>query len=68
VHPGLTETSMNGWWLTNDEARAEALRGVPLGRVAQPEEIAAVITFLASDEASYVTGAVWAVDGGLTAV
>ena len=68
VHPGLTETSMNGWWLSNDDARAEALRGVPLGRIAQPEEIAAVITFLASDEASYVTGAVWAVDGGLTAV
>jgi NAD(P)-dependent dehydrogenase (short-subunit alcohol dehydrogenase family) len=68
VNPGLTETAMNGWWLTNEGARAEALRGVPLGRVARPEEIAAVITFLASDEASYVTGAVWAVDGGLTAV
>ena len=68
VHPGLTETAMNGWWLANEEARAEALRKVPMGRVAQPEEIAAVIVFLASDEASYVTGAVWAVDGGLTAV
>jgi NAD(P)-dependent dehydrogenase (short-subunit alcohol dehydrogenase family) len=39
---------------------------IPLGRYAQPEELAAVITFLLSDEASYITGAVIPVDGGLT--
>lgn len=39
----------------------------PLGRLAQPEEIASVILFLLSDSASYVNGAVWEVDGGLTA-
>jgi NAD(P)-dependent dehydrogenase (short-subunit alcohol dehydrogenase family) len=40
---------------------------LPLGRAAQPEEVAPVILFLASDEASYVTGAEYIVDGGRTA-
>ena len=38
--------------------------GRPLGRLAEPEEIAAVIAFLASAQASYVTGAAWSADGG----
>jgi len=49
-------------------ARAGALRAqVPLGRVAQPEEIADMIVYLASDESSFVTGAEFVIDGGLTA-
>jgi NAD(P)-dependent dehydrogenase (short-subunit alcohol dehydrogenase family) len=68
VLPGIAETPMNAWWTQDARLRAEVLRPVPMARAAQPHEIAAVIAFLASDEASYVTGALWAVDGGLTAV
>jgi NAD(P)-dependent dehydrogenase (short-subunit alcohol dehydrogenase family) len=47
-----------------DEVLAKVGGGRPLGRLAQPEEIAAVIVFLSSDRASYVTGAAWSADGG----
>ena len=46
---------------------ARASRGVPLGRIARPEEIAAAICHLLSDDASYMNGQVIAVDGGATA-
>jgi 3-oxoacyl-[acyl-carrier protein] reductase len=49
---------------SHDEALAATGAGRPLGRLAEPEEIASVIAFLCSDRASYVTGAAWSVDGG----
>ena len=59
---------MNRWWMDDAEALADVARAIPLGRLGRPEEIAAVIAFLASEDASYVTGALWTVDGGLTAL
>jgi NAD(P)-dependent dehydrogenase (short-subunit alcohol dehydrogenase family) len=47
-----------------DEVLAQVAAGRPLGRLARPEEIAAVVVFLCSDRASYVTGAAWSADGG----
>ena len=66
IHPGGVDTPMgNAAGLTGEE-RNRAFRQVPLQRIGEPEEIAAVSLFLASDEASYITGAELAVDGGWT--
>jgi 3-oxoacyl-[acyl-carrier protein] reductase len=51
-----------------DEVLAAVGAGRPLGRLAEPEEIAAVVAFLCSDRAAYVTGAAWSVDGGTVPV
>ncbi|MFE0774326.1 3-oxoacyl-ACP reductase FabG [Streptomyces sp. NPDC058861] len=62
VAPGLTETSMSE---ALSEGHLESLKSqIPLGRLARPEEIAATVAFLASENAAYITGAVVPVDGG----
>ncbi|MDX6313506.1 MAG: 3-oxoacyl-[acyl-carrier protein] reductase, partial [Streptomyces sp.] len=63
VAPGFVDTDMTR--VLTDEQRKGIVAQVPLGRYAQPEEIASSVRFLASDEAAYITGAVIPVDGGL---
>lgn len=63
VAPGLVETDMTAGMTSS--MREEALKRIPLGRSGQPEDIAPLIAFLASDQAAYITGAVIPVDGGL---
>jgi glucose 1-dehydrogenase len=66
VAPGAIATDANTA-LVKDRPRLEALlRQIPLGRLGTPEDVAAVVSFLASDDAAYVTGSTYFVDGGLT--
>jgi acetoacetyl-CoA reductase/3-oxoacyl-[acyl-carrier protein] reductase len=63
VTPGFIATDMLA---TMPEKALDRVRAqIPLGRLGQPEEIARVVAFLAADQSAYITGQVWAVNGGL---
>jgi 3-oxoacyl-[acyl-carrier protein] reductase len=61
---GLADQTANRSGKSREQVLADVGKGRPLGRLAEPEEIAAVIVFLCSDRANFVTGAAWSVDGG----
>jgi 3-oxoacyl-[acyl-carrier protein] reductase len=63
VAPGFVETEMTD--VLSEDRKKQILGQIPAGRQATPEEVAAAVVFLASDEAGYITGAVLPVDGGL---
>ena len=71
VHPVFTRTpildpmiAMKG---SQDEGEAALVRQIPLGRLGEPEEVAHMVTYLASDESRFVTGSSFTIDGGITA-
>ncbi len=66
VAPGAILTPINRDLIEHPEKRAEVEGEIPLGRMGQPEEIAAAVSWLASDDADYVTGTTLFVDGGMT--
>ena len=61
IAPGIVDTLILG-----DRDRSEYAKRVPLGRLAEPEDVAKVVAFLASDDASYLTGVVLPIDGGVS--
>lgn len=63
VAPGFIETDMTA--ALSEETQSEYRKSIPAGRFATPDEVAGVVTWLASDDASYISGAVIPVDGGL---
>ena len=67
IAPGLIQTDFSQYYWKNEEFLRDLQQTQPIGRVGQPEEIGGLALYLASDEASYVTGQVFVIDGGATA-
>jgi NAD(P)-dependent dehydrogenase (short-subunit alcohol dehydrogenase family) len=68
VAPGYAKTALTEGVRGNESIRENVLSDIPMDRFAEPEEIATTAVYLASDAASYATGEVHVVDGGMTAV
>jgi NAD(P)-dependent dehydrogenase (short-subunit alcohol dehydrogenase family) len=67
VCPGLIDTPMAADLVNDPERKAQVLAAYPISRVGTPEEVAKLILYVASDEARWVTGSLFTIDGGLTA-
>jgi NAD(P)-dependent dehydrogenase (short-subunit alcohol dehydrogenase family) len=67
IAPTVVRTEMARHWLENPETRAQVLGRIPLGRVADPKDVAGAAVFFASPAGSFITGQVLYVDGGITA-
>ena len=65
VAPGAIETPINTKLLNDSEKLGALLKNIPLGRLGQPQDVASLVTFLASSDADYITGTTFFVDGGL---
>ena len=68
IAPGLIQTDFSEYLWKDESRRHQYEKATPLHRIGQPEELAGMALYLASDEGSFVTGQVFAVDGGITAV
>jgi NAD(P)-dependent dehydrogenase (short-subunit alcohol dehydrogenase family) len=67
VAPTVVRGEMGAHWLADPQVRERLLQRIPLGRVAEPQDVAGPVQFLCSDAASFVSGQILYVDGGLTA-
>ncbi len=67
ICPGLVDTPMASGLIENKEALAQVMATYPLGRPGTPEEVAKLVLYLASDDSTWMTGAIIPIDGGMTA-
>ena len=65
VSPGAIQTPINQDLKDNPEKRQKVIANIPLGRIGRPDDVSHLVSFLASDQASYITGSTFYVDGGL---